>query len=58
MNVAINTLIITQSSGGGKTFLTNLVAHIAEIDKHNIYYLIVSGLNESLFGNVGENFKK
>ena len=58
MKVAINTLIITQAGGGGKTFLTNLVAHIAEIDKDNIYYLIVSGLNESLFGTVGENFKK
>lgn len=58
MKVAINTLIVTQAGGGGKTFLTNLVAHLAEVDKSTTYYLILSPLNEGLFLGLGENFKR
>ena len=58
MKVAINTLIVTQTGGGGKTFLTNLVAHMAEVDKNTTYYLLVSPLNEGLFRGLRENFKR
>ena len=58
MKVAVNTLIVTPTSGGGKTFLTNLVRHISHIDKDTTYYLFLSPLNESLFRDLGENFKR
>ena len=57
MKVAINTLVVTPTGGGGKTFLTNLVRNIAKIDKNTAYYLIVSRFNEGLFERVGENCK-
>ena len=56
--MAINTLIVTPSGGGGRTYLSNLVRHIAEIDKRTSYYLFVSRRNESLFHEVGENFQR
>ena len=58
MKVAINTLVVTSADGGGKTYLTNLVHHISDIDSDTTYYLFVSHLNKSLFTGVGENFKR
>ena len=57
MKVGINTLSVTPSRGGGKTYLLNLVKYLARIDKRNIYYLFVSPINWFLFKNlVGSNF--
>ncbi|MEC4686365.1 MAG: glycosyltransferase family 1 protein [Nitrospirota bacterium] len=58
MNIAINTLSITPQRGGGKTYLTNIIKNLAEIDKDNVYYLFVSYDNESLFNIKEKNFKK
>lgn len=58
MNIAINTLSVTPQRGGAKTYLVNLVRSLAKIDNGNIYYLLVSPINESLFDIKQENFKK
>ncbi|VAX31502.1 hypothetical protein MNBD_NITROSPIRAE03-1039 [hydrothermal vent metagenome] len=58
MNIAINTLSVTPQRGGAKTYLVNLVRNLSNVDKDNIYYLIVSPVNESLFDIRAGNFKK
>ena len=58
MNIAINTLSVTPQRGGAKTYLVNLVRNLSNVDRDNIYYLIVSPLNESLFDIRAKNFKK
>jgi glycosyltransferase involved in cell wall biosynthesis len=58
MNIAINTLSVTPQRGGAKTYLVNLVRSLAKIDNDNIYYLIVSPINNSLFDIKEENFRK
>ena len=58
MKVAINTLVVASSGGGGETYLTNLVRHISHIDSDTTYYLFVSRLNKSLFKELGGNFKR
>lgn len=59
MKIAINALSITPQRGGAKTYLTNLVKSLAEIDSSNTYYLILSKLNRELFEDIlADNFKK
>ena len=58
MNIAINTLSVTPQRGGVKTYLTNLIKKLAEVDRNNIYYLFVSPINETLFDIKKENFKE
>jgi|Deesub1362A_J573_1020465.scaffolds.fasta_scaffold00599_15 glycosyltransferase involved in cell wall biosynthesis len=58
MNIAINTLSVTPQRGGVKTYLTNFIKKLAEVDRNNIYYLFVSPINETLFDIKKENFKK
>jgi len=58
MRIAINTLSITPFRGGVKTYLTNLVRHLAKVDCKNTYFIFVSPVNEALFQGLGENFKK
>jgi len=62
MKIAINALALTpgpEGSAGGQTFLTNLVAQLAKIDKENKYYLYLSKASKNYFDRlVGPNFKK
>jgi len=64
MRIAINTLAVTpkpgtQGSAGGKTFLTGIVKHLAQIDMDNQYYLYVSRASQNYFDEIiGPNFSK
>lgn len=64
MKIAINTLAVTakpgtKGSGGGKTFLTGVIKHLAKIDKNNHYYLYVGRTNQDYFDEIiGPNFSK
>lgn len=58
MNIAVNTLAITPSRSGAKTYLGNLVQHLAKLDRGNTYFLFVSPLNEAMFEGLGKNFRK
>lgn len=58
MNIAINTLSVTPQRGGAKTYLVNIVKSLADVDKDNSYYLMVSPINEALFKVKSKNFKK
>jgi len=57
MKIAVNTLSITPTRGGAKTYLTNLIQHLAKYDRKNTYFLFVSHLNEGMFGDLGDNFR-
>lgn len=64
MRIAINTLAVTpkpgtKGSGGGKTFLTGVIKHLAKIDKNNHYYLYVGRTSQNYFDEIiGPNFSK
>jgi len=58
MNIGINTLFVNPNRGGAKTYLSNLVRHLAKVDSNNTYFLFVSSLNEGIFERLGKNFKK
>ena len=64
MKIAIDTFAVTAKpgttgSGGGKTFLTGVVKHLAQIDKDNQYYLYLSKANQNYFDKfIGPNFTK
>ena len=57
MRVAINTLIVSPMGGGGtRTFITNLVRHISEVDRETTYHLLVSPVNQHMFSGMADNF--
>jgi glycosyltransferase involved in cell wall biosynthesis len=58
MKIAINTLSITPLRAGAKTYITNLIKNIAEIDNTNTYFLILSKMNQHLFQINRKNFNK
>jgi glycosyltransferase involved in cell wall biosynthesis len=51
MNVLINTLSITPTQGGTKTYLTNLIKSLIKIDNKNRYILLCSKINKHLFNS-------
>ena len=57
MKVGINTLSVTPSRGGSKTYLTNLIRHLVKLDRRNTYFLFVSPINNVLFDKWCENFR-
>ena len=57
MRVAINTLIVSPTGGGGtRTFITNLVRHISQVDRETTYHLLVSPINKHMFSGMADNF--
>lgn len=57
MRVAINTLIVSPTGGGGtRTFITNLVRHISQVDRETTYHLLVSPINKHMFSGMAANF--
>lgn len=56
MRIAINTLsVVPNEVGGTETYLSNLLENIIKIDRQNIFYLIVSKNNKSLFNYNSKN---
>lgn len=49
MQLIVNTLSVTPRRGGVKTYITNLVKALAEVDEKNRIVLLCSRLNKSLF---------
>ena len=57
MKIGIDTLFETPGSGtGAVTFLTNFISTLAQIDRHNEYFIFVSKLGRSLFEVKQNNF--
>jgi len=54
----INTLAASGAhTGGGYTVLTNLIPHLAQVDRENEYVLVVSRRNRSAFETSARNFR-
>jgi len=56
MRIGINTLSVTSSRGGAKTYLINLVKALAKIDHKNDYLIFVTSKNRHLFDIDSPNF--
>ncbi|MGB5106147.1 MAG: glycosyltransferase family 1 protein [Candidatus Zixiibacteriota bacterium] len=57
MKICINCLLVEPGiTGGGETFLVNLIARLARLDGDNEYLLLVTQANASLFTNGNPRF--
>ena len=58
MRIMINTLAASGAhAGGGYTVLSNLVPHLAQVDRDNEYVLVVSRKNRCAFETSAQNFR-
>ncbi len=54
----INTLAVAgEETGGGYTILSNLIPHLAQVDRDNEYVIIVSRANRWAFETSARNFR-
>lgn len=60
MNIGINTLVAGPGKGGAKTYITNIVESLSEIDDQNNYFLFTTPENEKIFQKAlkKDNFKE
>ena len=58
MRIGINALSITpDSTGGGTTYILELIKHLSQSDHRNNYVLFVREDSKHHFGNYGSDFK-
>ena len=56
MRIAVNTLsVVPGKTGGGETYLTNLVRSMARLSAEDTFVLVVSGRNRGVFEGMGGN---
>lgn len=59
MKIAVNTFSVDSEKMGVKTYLTNLLSALSEIDHKNKYYIFLSKSNQEVFRGLSrDNFKK
>ena len=58
MKIGINALSVTpDSTGGGTTYISELINHLSQIDFYNEYVLFIRSGSKHHFGTYGSNFK-
>ena len=59
MKIAINCLLVEPGqTGGGETFLVNLIERLARLDTKNEYLLIVTDANARIFATSNPRFSQ
>lgn len=59
MKICINCLLVEPGqTGGGETFLVNLISRLARLDSENEYLLLVTEANAPLFANDNPHFEQ
>ena len=55
MKIAVNTLPLLDNRAGAERYTQNIIRHLIAADPRNVYYLVLSKVNQAFYGSDQEN---
>ncbi len=55
MKIAVNTLPLLDNRAGAERYTQNIIRHLIAVDPRNVYYLVLSRINQTYYGSEMEN---